>query len=177
MAAEPGGWHRTRTPFGGVGPVTRTGEEASMRHLHRSTRPIAFAAAALAVLPSLAADGAWTETYLRAVALIEQGRVEEAAPLLDRVIAAHPLPALDVPTPGAESIDYLPYLQRARLELRRGDALAALRSLDVSLAFGGTRAVASLRRWVFTLKAQARAALHRHGDVRAALAPAAIPES
>lgn len=78
----------------------------------------------------------WFETYERAVELIEDQRFDEAEPLLEQVIADHPLPRANVRVPGNRFIDYLPYLHRARIQLERGQFESAARSLDVSEAFG-----------------------------------------
>lgn len=83
-----------------------------------------------------AAKDYWFESYERAVELIDDGRVQEAAPLLEEVIRQQPLPKAMYRAPGNRYINYLPYLQRARIEIVRGEFANAAHSLDVSEAFG-----------------------------------------
>lgn len=78
----------------------------------------------------------WYETYQRAVELIERGRSADAAPLVDRLIQEHPVPVSGYMLPGERFIDYLPYYQRARIQLARGDAAGAASSLDICEGFG-----------------------------------------
>jgi tetratricopeptide (TPR) repeat protein len=91
----------------------------------------------------------WFETYQRAVEYIEQERLEEAAKLLEELIERRPLPQARVRVPGNQFVDYLPYYQRARIEVRLGDRTRAIRSLEVSEAFG---AIKSNRRALTSLK-------------------------
>ncbi len=78
----------------------------------------------------------WFERYERAVALIDAGQVGEASTLLERVIKDHPIPIACLRVPGDRCIDYVPYFERARIQIYRGDTRGASHSLDVSEAFG-----------------------------------------
>lgn len=80
----------------------------------------------------------WFEDYQRVVGLIDEGRFGEASPLLDRLIAAHPYPIAGLKIPGDRRIDYLPYYQKARIQMATGDARSASHNLDISEAFGAT---------------------------------------
>lgn len=82
----------------------------------------------------------WFESYQRAVKLIDDSRYDEAALLLDDVIRDRPMPQAAVRIPGHQYLDYLPYFQRARIEIHRGQFDSAAHSLDVSEAFGAVRA-------------------------------------
>jgi len=115
-------------------------------HLWRS----ALVLAVLLLIPGLAsAQTYWFESYQRAVELIDDGRVEEAASLLEPLIDTRPNPQDRVRLPGNQFLDYLPYYQRARIELRLGEHALASRSLDLSETFGAIkrnrRALAELR--------------------------------
>lgn len=108
--------------------------------IHRFVRPGAVLLLALGCATLANAQVYWFETYERAVELIEDDRFDEAEPLLEQVIADHPLPRANVRVPGNRFIDYLPYFQRARIQLERGEYESAARSLDVSEAFGAVTA-------------------------------------
>jgi len=90
----------------------------------------------LAVSTSATAQTYWFENYERAVALIDDGLTNEASALLERVIRDHPLPVSCLKVPGDRCIDYIPYFQRARIQVSRGDARGASHSLDITEAFG-----------------------------------------
>jgi hypothetical protein len=90
----------------------------------------------LTVSTSATAQTYWFENYERAVALIDDGLTTEASALLERVIRDHPLPVSCLKVPGDRCIDYIPYFQRARIQVSRGDARGAAHSLDVTEAFG-----------------------------------------
>jgi len=110
----------------------------------------AFVCAVLILAPGLAsAQTYWFETYQRAVECIEQERFDEAAKLLEDLIEQRPFPKARVRVPGNQFVDYLPYYQRARIEVRLGDHTRAIRSLDVSEAFG---AIKSNKRALTSLK-------------------------
>ena len=76
-------------------------------------------------------------------------RFDEAAKLLEELIEQRPLPRARVRVPGNQFVDYLPYYQRARIEVRLGERTRAIRSLEVSEAFG---AIKSNRRALTSLK-------------------------
>ncbi len=99
---------------------------------------------ALASAPSVLAQSYWFETCERAVDLIDGGRFEEAAPLLDRLLKDRPVPASGIRVPGDRFIEYQPYFQLARIQVQQGDVQGAVRSLDISESFavaqGGPRA-------------------------------------
>jgi hypothetical protein len=106
----------------------------------RSFRPlrrhVVLAIVALAFLGTAHAQTYWFENYQRAVSLIDANRGAEALPLLEQVIQDHPLPQAGMRIPGYQFLDYLPYYQRARIEVQMGQYERASRSLDVSEAFG-----------------------------------------
>jgi predicted Zn-dependent protease len=111
---------------------------------------IAFVCGALTFAAGPAsAQTYWFETYQRAVEYIEQERFDEAAKLLEDLIEERPFPKARVRVPGNQFVDYLPYYQRARIEVRLGDHTRAIRSLDVSEAFG---AIKSNKRALTSLK-------------------------
>ena len=124
------------------------------RRGHRRIRPVwrgALVFAVLLLVPGLAsAQTYWFETYQLAVELIDDGNVEEAADLLERLIDKRPHPQDRVRLPGNQFLDYLPYYQRARIEIRLGEHVRASRSLDLSEAFGAIqrnrRALVGLRK-------------------------------
>ncbi|MGD8375907.1 MAG: hypothetical protein PVF68_07190 [Acidobacteriota bacterium] len=92
--------------------------------------------ACLAALSTAHARSYWYESYESAVRLIDSGRLDDAAVQLGELIQEHPYPAHGVRVTGTRFIDYLPYYQRARIELARGEFAAASHSLDVADAFG-----------------------------------------
>lgn len=89
----------------------------------------------MAFTPALA-QSYWFHTYERVAAMINSGRMAEAAPLLEELIQEHPYPIACLKVPGDRCIDYLPYFQRARLQIHNGDVRGAAHSLDISEAFG-----------------------------------------
>lgn len=114
-----------------------------MRQPLRSFRAmLRYALPAVALLTAVGAAQAqtyWFETYQRAVSLIDANQPDEAATLLEQVIQDHPLPQAAMRIPGYQFLDYLPYYQRARIELLKGQYERAAHSLDVSEAFGAVR--------------------------------------
>jgi len=78
----------------------------------------------------------WFETYERAVELIDDHRLDEAEVLLSEVIKDRPVPQSAIRVPGNRYIYYLPYFQRARIQIERRQYDLAAHSLDVSEAFG-----------------------------------------
>jgi hypothetical protein len=131
-----------------------------MTRIHRRLRQTSPLAAALLLFGGLTAGPAaaqtyWFEDYQRAVMLIEQGRHAEASPLIDRMLRDHPLPVACMRIPGDRCIDYLPYFQRARIQLSTENLRGARHSLDIEGAFGAVlqnrkteRAFEQLRREV-----------------------------
>lgn len=81
----------------------------------------------------------WYETYELVVQLIDEGRTAEASELLAPLLQGHPAPVSGKRLPGNRFIDYLPYFQRARIQLEQGDVRGAAHSLDISEAFGAIR--------------------------------------
>jgi hypothetical protein len=104
----------------------------------------------------------WFETYERAVDLIAEGKVEEAAPLLEQLIEDHPFPRHEVRVRGSHFMNYFPYFQRARIESARGDYEAAAHSLKVCKTFGEIdlhrRTLAEFNQLQKEIEAQARVA-------------------
>jgi hypothetical protein len=100
----------------------------------------------------------WFETYETAVDKIEaqeQAQMEEALELLGALVAERPLPQSKMRVPGDRLIDYLPYFQKARVEMALGRYDDARKSLDASEAFqevrGNTQAMETLREMRGTL--------------------------
>jgi hypothetical protein len=94
----------------------------------------------LLIVPGFAsAQTYWFETYQRAVEMIDDGQVVQAADLIEHLIVERPHPADRVRLPGNQFLDYLPYYQRARIEMRLGEPARASRSLDLSEAFGAIK--------------------------------------
>ena len=80
----------------------------------------------------------WFETYETAVDKIEaeqQEQMEEALELLGALVAERPLPQANLRVPGDRLVDYLPYFQKARVEMMLGKYDDARKSLDASEAF------------------------------------------
>jgi hypothetical protein len=96
---------------------------------------LTVAIVALSAVPA-AAQSYWFEDYQRLVVLIDKGQHQEASKLLDRLVSERPFPASCVRIPGDRCIDYLPYYQRARIELALNNTRGASRSLDIEGAFG-----------------------------------------
>jgi hypothetical protein len=86
--------------------------------------------------PPVSAQTYWFETYERAVSYIDNGRVDEAHELLAPLTAENPIPKASVKIPGNQVLHFLPYFQRARIQVRQGDYSSATHSLEVSEAFG-----------------------------------------
>jgi hypothetical protein len=82
----------------------------------------------------------WFEDYQKAVELIDEDRVSEAEPLMLELQQKLPVPRVGVRIPGNQYIDYLPYLQLARIHAARGDWELVKHNLDVSEAFGAVKA-------------------------------------
>ena len=105
-----------------------------------SCRPLLIGAVilgvCLAALPPALAQTYWFETYDRMVTLIDEGKMSEASTLLGQLLKEHPYPISCQRIPGDRCINYLPYYQRARIQLRAGDIRRADHSLDISSAFG-----------------------------------------
>jgi hypothetical protein len=96
------------------------------------------ALASLCAPATARAQSYWFERYERAVDLIDEGLVDQAAPLLEEVVKVHPVPVSGLRVPGDRTIDYQPWFQRARLFVRCGDLERAERNLDLSEALGAT---------------------------------------
>jgi hypothetical protein len=139
--------------------------------VHRLVRVGAVLLVALGGATLATAHDYWFETYERAVELIDDDRIDEAEMLLEEVIADQPLPRASVRVPGNRFIDYLPYLQRARIQLHRGDYESAAHSLDVSEAFG---AVTARRRPTAVLQGLRDQV---HAELARRVPPAAQPET
>jgi hypothetical protein len=99
---------------------------------------LTFALFPLAATPATAGNY-WFEDYERATWLIDEGRAVQAAALLEQVIAKHPSPIGSFRVPGNRFIDYLPYYQRARVQVMLGELGKAAHSLDIEEAFGVVR--------------------------------------
>jgi hypothetical protein len=136
---------------------------------HRFVRLGAVLLVALGGATLATAQDYWFESYERAVELIEDNRLDEAEALLEQVIVDHPLPRAFVRVPGNRFIDYLPYFQRARIQLERGQYESAAHSLDVSEAFG---AVTARRRQTVALREMREEV---HAKLARTLRPAAEP--
>jgi hypothetical protein len=105
------------------------------RHLPLSVSIVALGLMAFTPAPALA-QSYWFHAYERVAAMIESGRMAEAAPLLEELIQEHPYPIACLKVPGDRCIDYLPYFQRARIQIHNDDVRGAAHSLDISEAFG-----------------------------------------
>jgi hypothetical protein len=111
---------------------------------------VAAVTVVMLMAPCLAqAQAYWFESYQRAVWLIDEGRYEEATPVLETLLKERPYPEAQVRIPGNQFIDYLPYLHRARIQMHNVDFEGARKSLRVSEAFGAVKrnakAMAELR--------------------------------
>lgn len=106
--------------------------------------------------PPVAAQTYWFETYQRAVDFIDDGRTAEAAELLDQLAKAKPLPEAGVRIPGNQVLDFLPFYQKARIDLQQGDYKAAKHNLDVSEAFGAITRSPRGKSHLAELRAQVR---------------------
>jgi len=113
------------------------------------------AAKKFAVMCSLAlfssagfAQSYWFESYERAVAMIERGDTVGGEAILRPLVKDHPVPMAALRVQGDRFIDYRPYIFMARVEIARGDLVAAARNLDASKAFDE---VAGRRRYAIEL--------------------------
>lgn len=106
----------------------------------RSTRcrvPLAIAfLLSITCGPVLHAKPYWFETYQRAVELIDADRSEEASSMLEQLIAERPTPISGIKVPGDQFIDYLPYYQMARAQVKLGHFDEATRVLTTSESYG-----------------------------------------
>jgi len=113
--------------------------------LRRMRRPVRLALCSLVLVALALAPGAvlaktyWFESYQKAVELIDDGQTEEASVMLERLIEDRPVPEAAVRIPGNQWLDYLPYYQRARVEMKRGEYMRAAHNLDVAEAFGAVK--------------------------------------
>ena len=71
------------------------------------------------------AEVPWYENYLRGIDHILAGEAGPARAELERVLALHPEPRLQVPTYGPNYVDYLPHLYLAIAAQMLGDTAAA----------------------------------------------------
>lgn len=98
---------------------------------------VAVAVVCFSLIPSsTSAENYWFERYERAVSLIDAGMHDEARAILDRLIVEHPTPIASLRVPGDRYVDYLPYYQRARILLHKGETRSAAHNLDICEAFG-----------------------------------------
>ena len=111
----------------------------SFSNFHRLVRVGAVCLVLLGVAGLAQAQDYWFETYERAVELIDDNRLDEAEELLGQVIKDRPVPQSAIRVPGNRYIHYLPYFQRARIQIERGQFDLAAHNLDVSEAFGAIR--------------------------------------
>lgn len=86
----------------------------------------------LLAVPCVLAQEAWIERYVEASTI----EPEAAMQSLEALMVEHPYPERDLRTASGDRIDYLPYLQMARLQLATGAFSEAELSLDISEAFG-----------------------------------------
>lgn len=91
--------------------------------------------AGLAASPA-AAQSYWFEDYQRLVIMIDKGQHQEASKILEAIVKDHPFPIACMRVPGDRCIDYIPYYQRARIQLSMNNTRSAIHSLDISGAFG-----------------------------------------
>ena len=150
------------------------------QEIHRLLRRLCLVAVALTVGAAgssvILAQSYWFENYERAITLIDAGQVAEASTLLERVIADHPLPVACLRVPGDRCLDYVPYIQRARIQIYQGDTRGASHSLDVSEAFGTGLANRRTDREVQRLRQQIQMMeTTRRSSSPATIAPAADP--
>ena len=109
-----------------------------MSRILRRLSPFVASTVAIVALGagSAAAQSYWFEDYQRVVVMIDKGQHQEASQLLNKLVSERPFPSSCVRIPGDRCIDYLPYYQRARIELSLNDTRGASRSLDIEGAFG-----------------------------------------
>ncbi len=81
-------------------------------------------------------DATWFQLYDRGVTAIEQGRPEEATPLLQAALAKQATEGLRIRTNGIFFVDYMPNLYLAIASQMTGDLAAARAYLDVAEASG-----------------------------------------
>ena len=112
-----------------------------MPHISRTLRHLfpmfvlSVAIVALSTLP-VTAQSYWFEDYKRLVIMIDKGQHQEASKLLDEIVSERPFPISCMRVPGDRCIDYVPYYQRARIQLSMDNTRGASHSLDISGAFG-----------------------------------------
>ena len=133
---------------------------------------VAALVAPLAMSVDVMADSYWFETYERVVDMVDAGQMSEAAPILAALIQAHPIPTTGARVPGDRFIDYLPYYQRARIQLSAGNTQAASHSLDICEAFGAIqqnrrtyKALLALRKQIAAQEASKMAGLPAKGGL------------
>jgi predicted negative regulator of RcsB-dependent stress response len=138
-----------------------------MRTVPRPRSAFVLAVLALVGLASwnlAAAQTYWFESYQRAVELIDAGRTQEAARLLEPLIQDHPFPVAGVRIPGSQLLDYFPYYQLARVQVMEGNHEAALRNLDICEAFGAVKQRPRALSELTDLRRQAAAAIVRKAE-------------
>ena len=106
----------------------------TLRHL----LPIVVLFVAIVSLTTLPATAQryWFEDYQRLVIMIDKGQHQEASKILDKIVSERPFPISCMRVPGDRCIDYIPYYQRARIQLSMDNTRGANHSLDISGAFG-----------------------------------------
>lgn len=145
----------------------------------KSGRSLVIGAALLAALlatgPASGAQNYWFETYERMVALIDDGQLAEASTLLDDLLRDHPYPIACLRIPGDRCVDYLPYYQRARIQLAMGNLSAATHSLDIEGAFGAVHLTKRTAAAFTTLRQQIKVKTAETSSGHAQVAPASRP--
>lgn len=106
----------------------------TLRHL----LPVAVLCVAIVSMSTLpaTAQSYWFEDYQRLVVMIDEGQHQKASKILDRIVSERPFPISCMRIPGDRCIDYIPYYQRARIQLSLDNTRGANHSLDISGAFG-----------------------------------------
>lgn len=125
----------------------------------RRTGRLLMVLAVALVLPLVAprsayAERYWFETYEHAVQLVNDGRIDEASTILDALIDEHPVPIAGVRVPGDRYINYHPYYQRARIQMKKGDYQGASQSLTICDAFGAIHQNRRMERQFLDLRRQ-----------------------
>jgi tetratricopeptide (TPR) repeat protein len=82
------------------------------------------------------AEQPWYSLYDEGVRLVERGRCDEAARVLERAAAARPEEGLRVPTDGLHYVDYLPHLYLAIASHCAGDVASARSHLEAARTSG-----------------------------------------
>lgn len=115
--------------------MTRT-----LLHRGRLTLILALALAAPLLAPRTAyGQTYWFEEYEKVVQLVDMQKMDEASAILSRLIEQHPEPVSGIRIYGDSYLDYFPYAQRARIQIHKGDAQGAARSLAICEAFGAMK--------------------------------------